>query len=382
MEKGVVMALFALRLKAQRPLLALACAVVLFQLVLGQTASDVLANRQPPLGIAIQQQGGDTWSEELVAELTCAANLEVIEIDPTLAPRDVFRAHHIQGLVTVPADFGACIEAGRHSPVTLYSAPQVMDSDYVREQIADAVMLLRARHHLEVALVEMGTQPVSRDDIADTDLLDVVYEGPALQGNPNNGTPAFGISALLMLLAYLHTALTVPTHEDRRLLAHGPQAFVRQFCASMLVVWLVWLIVAVLYFVLMTVFSGGSLKTQVAISTLLPACLSFLAIALYASLAAALLAQFFGRHVASWVFLPLFLLNMTIGGGLWGKVALSSLLSPLVPVTAAAATGESVFLGTGMLLFATVVAAVLLVVLLRVRLRSLLGRGTVQSNDD
>jgi hypothetical protein len=70
------------------------------------------------------------------------------------------------------------------------------------------------------------------------------------------------------------------------------------------------------------------------------------------------------------VFLPLFLLNMTIGGGLWAKVALSPVLSPLVPVAAVVTPSDPVPVGALILLAAAIVAAAFLMVECQTKLRS------------
>jgi hypothetical protein len=378
-----VIALFWLRLKAQRHLLMLACVVVAFQLVLGQTSSAVLADREPPLSIAVQRQGDDAWSAELLADLATAPNLTVVEVSPTSTPDEVFRRNRVQGLLVVPDDFGARIEAGRQSPLTLYPAPGILESDFAREQVASALVRLRARHDLAVALEAMGADGGVADDVVEGDLLDVAYEGPLLQGDPQGTVPVHGVAALLVLLAWPHAALTVPTREDKHLLIHGRRAFFGQLCASMLVVWLVWLVIILLYFVLIAVSlavlpglsSGGTsgipfLPLSEALPGLLAACLGFFAIMVYVSLLAALLAQLLGRHGASWLFLPLFLLNMTIGGGLWAKVALSPVLSPLVPVAAVATPGAPVPVGALTLFAAAAVVAAFLVALIPVRMKA------------
>jgi hypothetical protein len=70
------------------------------------------------------------------------------------------------------------------------------------------------------------------------------------------------------------------------------------------------------------------------------------------------------------VFLPLFLLNMTIGGGLWAKVALSPVLSPLVPVAAVVTSGDPVPVGALILLAAALAVAALLVIVIPVRMKA------------
>jgi hypothetical protein len=347
------MALLRLKLKAQRPLLALACAVVAFQLVLGQASSDVLAHREPPLGIAVQHNAQDALSNELVRDLAAGAGLEVVQVSTALEPDEVFQAVRVQGLVVVPEEFGALVEEGKHAPVTLYPAPGVLRDEYVSEQVASAVMQLRARHDLQVALEDFADSDGVMDAANSSNLLEVVYEGPALQSSSQESTPAHGVAALLILLAYLHAAFTVPTSEDKRLLVHGKRTFFLQLGASLLAIWLVWFVVSLLYFALV------ALLLKVAFD--LFSFLGFLAIALYVSLLAAFLAQLVGRQVASWVFLPLFLLNMTIGGGLWGEVVLSWFFAPLVPVSAVAVLDSPLLWGIATLCGAAALMAAALI---------------------
>jgi hypothetical protein len=333
--------LFALKLKSQRVLFPLLLIVVAFQLVLGQTSSTVLADRQPPLSIAVQQQADDAYSTELVEDLGAVDNFEVIEVDTALSSDEVFRNNHVQGLLVVPADFGQGIEQGDRTPVMLYPAPGISNPDFAKEQIATTIMQLRARHDLTLALQELGEQDALKGDLTPTDLLDVVYQGPALQNKPLETPPVYGISALLILLAFLHTALIIPTHEDKRLRIQGRQAYRRQFLASLLVVWLVWLVVILLYFGFLWIVLNAPPDPLIIFG--------FVAIMLFSSLLAALLAQLFGRYATSWVFLPWFILNMTIGGGIWGQVALSPLLSPLVPVASVATPASASFAGVVLL---------------------------------
>ena len=350
--------LFWLKLKSQRYLLILLIVVVTFQIVMGQASSYVLADREPPLGIAVQQMGDDPLSHELIENLSATPNLEIIKVDAALSQDEVFRQVRVQALLIVPADFKDSIEQKKQPVVMLIPAPGITNRDFAREQVAGVLMRLQARYDLVFALNKLGVTYTFEDGVPTTDLLDVVYEGPMLQSSSFDAKPVFGVAALLILLAYLHAALTVPTREDKRVLMRGRTAFVRQFCASLLVVWVVWLVVIALYFVFLAVFIGMVFDVLT--------CLGFIAIMFYVSLLAALLAQFIGKHVASWVFLPLFLLSMTIGGGLWAQVTISPLFSPLVPVAAVVVPGSATLLGSGILFGAGVLILVSLALMFKI----------------
>ena len=353
LRQTAVTKLFWLKLKSQRYLFLLLLVVVGLQLVMGQTSSYVLADHEPPLGIAVQQKSDDPLSHELVENLTNAPSLEIIIVDNRLSPEEVFKQVRVQGLIIIPSGYELNIEQGIRSPVQLIPAPGITDRNFAREQVANVIMQLRARYDLVFALGNLGMVYDFEARASETDLLEVVYEGPAFQSSPLEAKPVYGVSALLILIAFLHSALTVPTREDKRVIMRGKTAFLQQFCVSLVMVWLVWLVLITLYFVLMTVLVGALFDIWT--------CLGFIAIMLYVSLLAALLAQFIGKHAASCVFLPLFLLNMTLGGGLWENVSVTSLLSPLVPVVAVVAPGEATAVGTAILFGAAALILVALV---------------------
>ncbi|HBT95415.1 MAG TPA: hypothetical protein DEB24_04690 [Coriobacteriia bacterium] len=228
---------------------------------------------------------------------------------------------------------------------------------YVTEQIAGVVVQLKARQLLAAGLEEMGASPLTIGDGRTADLLDVVHEGPALQADASPTSPVYGVSALLILLAFLHSALMVPTRSDKRLMARGRRVYATDMALSLLVVWLVWAVVIALFFVFTSLLSGVGVNVS--------ACLGFVAIALYVSLLAALLTQFVGRQVTSWLFVPLFLLCMTLGGGLWDVAVLVSAFAPLVPVASVSGSMKALSIGTAILF----VAAGLLVVGLWAKIR-------------
>ncbi|MDR2714835.1 MAG: hypothetical protein LBB42_04880 [Coriobacteriales bacterium] len=355
---------FWLKLKSQRYLLPLLVLIVLFQLLMAQTSSYVLSESVPPLSLAVQQLSDDELSNELVFDLAQVSSFEVVDVDAALKPDEVFRQQRVQGLLVVSQDFNERLTAGNRAAVTLYSAPGITNSEFAREQVAEAIMQLRARFALTSALDSLGLETTFGSEIPTTDLLDVVYEGPLLQGSTDGSSsaqlasaaPVFGVAALLLLLAFLHAALSVPTRDDKRILMRGRRTYAQQLCVSLLVVWVVWLLVIALYVAATTLLVG---KAPGALT-----CLGFIAIMIYCSVLGALLAQFMGRHTASWVFLPLFLFSMTIGGGLWVNITLSPLFSPLVPVACVVTSGSAALLGITILFAAALLMMIALVLAL------------------
>jgi hypothetical protein len=276
-----------------------------------------------------------------------------------LSREEVFRRQRVQGLLVIPEQFDEQDDRPKSARVLFYPAPGINNYDFATEQIANTIMQLRAHGLLQEALKELSVDEVLAEGIQTTDLLDVVYEGPALQSSPLPTAPVFGVSALMVLLSFLHAALTAPTRENKLLLLRGRSAFLRQLAAALAVVWAVWLLVILLYFALLVLVLEATIDPLIL--------LSYIAIMIYSSTLAVLLAYIIGRHAASWLFLPLFLLSMTIGGGLWAQLVISPLLAPLVPVAAATASGSGLLLGAAVLFAAALLALAVLLVLVRRR---------------
>jgi len=350
--------LLLLSFKAQRYLLPLLLLVVLFQIVLGQTSSAVLGGHQPPLALAVQSKTSDEYSTAMVDKLSSLPEIEVIEVDPALDEDAVFSRYKVQGLVVLPNDFGERISQGSRVQVFYLSAPGITNSSFGREQVADAVVQLQSQHALDVALADLGIDYQYGEKFESIDLLDTVYEGPALQGNSSQGAPSqsnpldaapvFGVAGLLLLLAYLHAAFILPAPSDRRIVALGRRAYLRQWTAALFSVLLVWLLMVVLYFLLLHVLVGFTPSVTL--------CVGFCAIVVFSALLAALFSQLFDRVVATWIFLPLFILNTTIGGGLWGQVTLSPAFAFIAPVSTVVASAASALLGVEVLAAASIFA--------------------------
>ena len=356
---GAMTTLIWLKLKSQRFLLPRLLVVLAFQLLLGQASSYVLADRQPPLSIAVQRQGDGRLSEELLNGLAAIPNLEIVHVSADLSREEVFRRERVQGLLIIPEQFDEQNDRPKSAAVQFYPAPGISNYDFATEQIANTIMQLRARGLLQEALEGISASAALAENIETTDLLSVVYEGPALQSSSLPTAPVFGVSALMLLLSFLHAALTAPTRESKLLLLRGRKAFLRQLAAALAVVWAVWLLVILSYFALLVLVLGAVIDPLVI--------LSYIAIMIYSSMLAVLSAYIIGRHAAYWLFLPLFLLSMTIGGWLWAHLVVSPLLAPLVPVAAATASGSGLLLGAALLLAAALLALATLMLLIRLR---------------
>jgi hypothetical protein len=336
---GAFMRVTALKLKGQYLSLPLFALLIALQLICSHTAATALAGRPPAFAIAVQQLSDDEASARFTAMLSASSSFTVHLADPNMDKQAVFDAYSVQGLVVVPADFEDRMSRNATVAVTWHAAPGISDSAVACEQVADVILQMRASTHLTEAIDALGAATITPGERS-SGIISAVYDGPQILGDKTDASQVYGISALLLLLSYLHAAMTFPHRNSRRLIARGGRAWRLSWLASLLSCWLIWLVVIGAFYGILAA-SGIPLD-------LWRLCASALIIA-YSSLLGALVTQFAGPQNATWAFVPFFLLNMTLGGGLWGDVVAIPALAPLIPTTAAVASGSGALLSMALL---------------------------------
>ncbi|MDR1961370.1 MAG: hypothetical protein LBQ16_03720 [Gracilibacteraceae bacterium] len=324
------MNIFAIYLRAvfrQWPLFLL---LIACQLTLGEISSVALNEKKPELKIALSAEGGGELAERYALALEQIPELTVIRAEGTADKEKIFAAHPVQGLAVIPPDFDERLTDGRAGGIVLYPAPGVSDVSLVAEFLAVEAVMLRAEILLQSQLRALGAVPEDAGNFSAVEpILTVAYDGPPAAAQPLAVPPAFGLPALFLLLAFLQAAQIAPGPDNRRILLHGRPALARACAASWLALWCAWGMLTVLYVLGLGLFYH--------IKAALPLSGALLFLALYAASLGGLLALTGKRAWAVWIFIPWFLLNMTLGGGLWNTPPASPLLLPLLPLGAVAA---------------------------------------------
>ncbi|MDR1070170.1 MAG: hypothetical protein LBL37_05260 [Gracilibacteraceae bacterium] len=321
------MNLYAIYLRVvgrQWPLFVL---LMICQLVLGEVSSAALSEKKPELSIALAAESDGPLARRYIRALEQTPELRMIRVDPPLEREKIFAAHAVQGLVVISPQFDALIAGGQGGAVLLYPAPGVSDVSMVKEFLAVEAVMLRAdvirRDQLQAIRAPVAEMPPAA--MAEP-ILTIAYEGPAAAPQAFSSPPAFGLPALFLLLAFLQAAGAAPGPDNRRLLLRDSRTAARARTAFGLAAWTGWGLLTILYI------CGLRLFYQVAVP--LPVAATLLLLAFYAVALGCLLALTGKRAWAVWVFIPWFLLNMTLGGGLWNLPLPSPLLLPLLPLGA------------------------------------------------
>ncbi|MDR1604865.1 MAG: hypothetical protein LBS10_08805 [Gracilibacteraceae bacterium] len=324
------MTLFFIYLRAlgrQWPLFLL---LIACQLLLGEMSSVALNSKKPDLAIALALESDGPLARRYALALEQIPDLRIIKTTPAADRAEIFAAHSVQGLAVITPQFDQQLESGGGGAVLLYPAPGVGDISLAREFLAAEAVMLRADILWQRQLGFLGAEVSGAPAPASArPILTLVYEGPAAPAQPLSVPPAFGVPALFLLPAFLQAARMAPGPDDRRLLLRGRRALRRAGAAFAAALGTAWGLTVLLYIL------GLDFFYRIAVPPLLAAVLLFLAF--YAAALGCLVAAAGARSRAVWIFIPWFLLNMTLGGGLWNLPLPSPLLLPLLPLGSVAA---------------------------------------------
>ncbi|MDR0500017.1 MAG: hypothetical protein LBG97_02055 [Coriobacteriales bacterium] len=383
-----------LAVKSQRFFLPLFAGILILQIICGQTAAAILSERQPIFALAVQQTAPDPTSAAFVKHLKESSMFTIHEVNLELTPQEILETIDAQGLVVTFTDFEQRISESGIPLVNWYTAPGINDSKIAQEQVADVLLQLRAEARLNLALDKFNkTDDSLTPKIEVTDLIQTTYYGPDLLASvldsksgfdsgaeagsdvssgsgagadvssgseagsgaefdsgsippldAKDSAQAYVVSALLVTLAFLHAAMLLPQKSMRRLLVRGRKAWFVSLVARLLAIWFIWLVIIAIYFIVLMIF-GIKLNPDLL--------LCFVLIVLYVTLLGGLITLLFKHAFACWFFVPLFLLNMTLGGGIWGATIALPTLTPLLPVSIVLAHGSNFTLATISLLLAS-----------------------------
>ncbi|MDR1778372.1 MAG: hypothetical protein LBR14_01255 [Clostridiales Family XIII bacterium] len=337
------------RIARHAPLLVL---LIVAQILLGQISANALASREPEVRFALIPNGAGELAQSLVQSVTSVKSADVTVLAPGTSPASALRDSSLQAAVVVTEDFDERMHGGRGDAILIYPAPGVSDVSVITEFFAAELIRQKADALLDEALAETGLDKEEYlADYAEGDpIINIDYIGPAGGSIPFSAPPAYGVPALLLLLAFLHAAMLLPGPDQRRfrLASAGPRA--RSFFASLLTLYLAWILVTACYALAMRLFYHASVQPgALAVLFLIP---------LYAMSLSAILVALGGRRAAPWVFVFWLAANMTLGGGLWNAGVTFPLLRPLLPVLEAV-NGDPAGYSAAAFLLAETVAAIL-----------------------
>ena len=327
------MLILKLHLKSAVRFLPLLILVALCQLVLGRMSSAAMSERAVEMKLAVSVEESGELCEAYIMALEGIAELELVHVEAGTQIQEIFEDRSLMGALVIPDYFADYVVGGKPQAALFYPAPGVADTAEIEEYLMTELVILRTQVLLEKALQSLGAplENATEDSAVWEPILTLSYDGPVGQ-QPFSDLSLFGLPALLLLLSFLHSASASSGPDKKRAVMRGNEAVLRDFLAGQIAMLIVWSMVMVIYLL------GMRIIYEVRVELLTAAAL--FALVFYAVSLGGLLAMTGKRIWAAWIFAPLFLLNMTIGGGLWDNGVRTLLLAPLLPVSQVLAAAD------------------------------------------
>lgn len=354
---------FKISLKSSIMYVPLLLILIVCQLALGQIGSVALGEKKPELSVALSFEGSGEYAESYLQALKDSETLKIIDVGANADKEKVFNKHSVQGLVVISENFEESITKGLPNAVYLYPAPGIGDVSLVEEMLATEIVVMRATVIFDNAMKEFPKAIGGKHDKPiDDNQITVNYTGPPIDARPLSAPPAFGIPALFFLLAFLHASQVVPGIDSKRMLISGRISLLNGIYASQIALLIIWIIVLGVYS------AGMKLIYNVALDSL--TLIAFLGLIIYAITAGGLVATLGTRTKAVFIFIPILLLNMTIGGGLWNVGVQSPIFAPILPVASVVLASSGSYMFTGVVYAMSILCIVITMLIPRFALKS------------
>ena len=308
------------RILTMWPLLVL---ILICQIGLGYLASFALRDQTPQLILAVYTEDkGDSFTR-FKESLAAIPELTLIEADSEAAVKKMARRQEVLGAVIIDKDLNARITKGRNA-VRFVPSPGSAGGRVVKEHVAAAVVALKAEDSYRREIRGLGGEAADLRSVYEP-VLTVKYDGPPLLINTSSFSPGYGIPALFILILSLFGALTLPGPDSRRALLKGVASLFKDFVSGMAALLTLGAFILSAFFI--------SCRFLYDAPPSLVAIVSFAALCIYCVSFGALIAALNLRKIAVWIFIPWLLLNMTLGGGLWGIPFSAPIVGLFLPIT-------------------------------------------------
>jgi hypothetical protein len=290
--------------------------IIICQIVFGFLASFALRDQSPQLILAVYTEDhGDSFMR-FKQGLEAIPELSLIEVDSEELAKQMTENQKVLGAVIVDKDLKSRITKGRNA-VRFIPAPGSSGGLVVKEHVAAALVALRAEDRYRREIEDLGGTAVDLQSVYEP-VLSVEYIGPQLLANNSGLTPGYGVPALFILIMTLFGALTLPGADSKRTLLHGGISLIMDFFSGIAALLTLGVFTISIFFF--------SCYFMYDVTPTLPAIFAYVSLSFYCAAFGGLIAALGLKRIAVWIFIPWLLLNMTLGGGLWG-------VSFLTPVT-------------------------------------------------
>ena len=311
------------------PMLIILVGAVLF----GTISSIALSDRQPEFRVALLCLDGGEKAGVFAEYLAETPGVEIDFAADYRGGEELLNSRRVEALVVVEPGFESAVTAGSSADIAvrIIPAPGTMSADVIREAVALSILRVRAFYMLETTLTEIGEispekiREVHNRYAVENPVIGAVYFGPITLPLHAPIPPMHGAQALFLLLSLLHAAFALPGISG----VIGKSGKLKNFFAGSVALIVIWTAQLAAYLLVMSAIFASRPATHefAALFGLIVFCVGLGGLLSTLSLS---------KTKAVYMFIPFFLLNMTIGGGLWGRFApIPLLMDILFPVAGA-----------------------------------------------
>ncbi|MGM0123208.1 hypothetical protein IGI37_000574 [Enterococcus sp. AZ194] len=315
------------RIYLKRMWLPLVCLAIILVGQLLTTRMNVYFTKgaEIPSAIEVVDLENSQQSVEYITRLKKVPNLQVTVTD-TFA-KEHLKKTTIQGVLILPKEFSKGLATQKKELLTYYCATGIKDTGHIQEVILSSLLQMKGEALYQTHLKENGLDnQVGKPEISE--LFQVVYYnalGEIVSKKTNKPVFTLGLSALFILLSVLYFQSYLPGEDQRRFVFYGRKNLYKQQAIVAGILFVGWLSVIGLFLILMPKLIEGELAKQS-----LPFLLGVL---FYCFTLSFLVINSGKREWLSFLFIPWFILNMTMGGAVWGVPSEHTFVTIFLPVS-------------------------------------------------
>jgi len=308
-----------LRLKELFSYKLLMLILIVCPIVFGYFSSYALSERTFDLHIAVYDADNSVESAEFINVLARLHSINTTVVEDEAVAVALTNNRAVEGMLTIKPGFGSGIrESARDEMLEYTTAPGTNTSEFMREAFSLVLIHMRAEILLLDALSDLSEQAVVEGRLAlsayvGEPVVSVVFHSELPPPTTLFVAPRHGLAAVFMTLAFLAAVFLLPEKGQDFLNIYGNKAIILDYTARCAAVLITFFGAIVLYFVgcMLIYGTNPSLVEVMALVALTLFCVGLGAVV-------ALLVQ--DKRSGIYIYIPFLLINMTLGGAVWGRL--------------------------------------------------------------
>ena len=308
-----------LRLKELFSYRLLIITLIVCPAIFGYFSSYALSEHPQNFIIAVYDADRTGESIDFINLLNQMESLNIIMAENETEGKTITDKRAVEGLLIIKSGFGdEIIKGGGNDTLEYAAAPGTNTSELISEAFSLTVIRMRSKILLNKALAKLSEQAAANGGAA---FSAYIRQEPVVSINFHDESPALtpfispkhGMAAIFMTLSFLVSIFTLPGKEKSFLSIYSRKALIMDYTARFTAVLLLFICAMALYFTgCMAIYGVMPSGTEI---------LACAALALFCiGLGAVTALLIVDKRTGIYIFIPFLLMNMTIGGAIWGRL--------------------------------------------------------------